>query len=408
MVWTFEEINSDWLGGSPIAIAREKALAAFERCERRLGRGWIEAQRGSAQGALRVIRMGERLASLEGVGGVDTDTLIEGLRNGDRSASSELHALHLLRRDAATEAELYPPAQVGKAWRRPDMRVRLAEPWVYVEVTRTNESEAYLDAQSVVAGLVATVESIEHPFTLEVFLRRQVGEADIYPIRTRVEAFCAARATAGDMPLEGIPPRETFLLLRAGEPGDVVELAREELPNDAGVLILTQGRPGDVVMRNHPGEQYEPRLLMARRVTPPDRHIIVRMPFLDERAARIMGEEARQLPKEFPGLLMIDVGEAPGAFRGWEPLIRRRFQPLINTRVSGVCLFSSGVLLTADGAACPSETKLLINQHAKIPLPPWIADALAAAGAEYERVLGPEQTDRPRAFSVHEMDFKEF
>jgi hypothetical protein len=52
----------------------------------------------------------------------------------------------------------------------------------------------------------------------------------------------------------------------------------------------------------------------------------------------------------------------------------------------------------------PPETRLLVNPHAKVPLPPWVAETIAAAGAEYERVLGPEKPDAPRAYSVYEME----
>lgn len=119
-----------------------------------------------------------------------------------------------------------------------------------------------------------------------------------------------------------------------------------------------------------------------------------------------MDQEARQLPRDVPGLIMIDVGDAAGAFGNWEPLIKRRFQPTINTRVGGVCLFSSGVVLTPDGAACLSETKLLVNPHAKVPLPPWVSETIAAAGAEYERVLGPEKPDAPRVYRVTGMELR--
>src|SRR5215472_2900649 len=112
------------------------------------------------------------------------------------------------------------------------------------------------------------------------------------------------------------------------------------------------------------------------------------MPFSDDRAAQLVHGEARQLPTYSPGLIMIDVGSAAGAFRDWEPLIKRRFQPGINTRLGGVCLFSSGVLLTPNGGACPSATKLLVNPHAMIPLPSWVVEIIVAAGAEFERVVG--------------------
>jgi hypothetical protein len=251
------------------------------------------------------------------------------------------------------------------------------------------------------------VDGIKQPFTLEIFLRREPGEDEIETIRANAARFCAARVAVGELPLEGLPPESAFLFLRHGELGHSVEFAREELPDDLGLLILTQGKPGEIVSCEHLGEEYLPRSSAAKRVrgpTEPDRHLLVRMPFSDERAAEFLHDEARQLPRDAPGLIMINVGEAPGAFIQWEPLIQRRFQPTINTRVSGVCLFSSGVVLTPDGGACPSQTKLLINPHAKVPLPPWVVETVAAAGAEFERVLGPVKPDAPRAYSVTEME----
>src|SRR5438045_2294891 len=98
MVWTIEEIEKGWLAGSHVSASPENMVAAFERCEQVLGRDWIDAQRASELGTsptLAVVRTGQRLASLDGVS--NTGALVEKLRRGDRSAASELHALHLLR-----------------------------------------------------------------------------------------------------------------------------------------------------------------------------------------------------------------------------------------------------------------------------------------------------------------------
>jgi hypothetical protein len=410
MAWTIEEIEKGWLAGNRVAVSPEDVVAAFERCEQVLGRDWIDTQRGGQVGAgptLAVVRTGQRLASLEGV--ADAGALVEKLRRGDRSAGSELHALHLLRFRPPVTAEMYPVARVGQSNRMPDMRARSPDTWVYVEVTQPDQSEAARRAQSILRAAVDLVEGIKQPFTLELFLRREPAVDEIETLREHAARFCAARVAAGELPLEGLPPESAVLFLRHGEPGQTVEFAREELPEDLGLLILTQGKPGEIVICQHLGEEYRPRFSSAKRVrgpTEPDRHLLVRMPFSDERAAEFVRQEAQQLPSDAPGLIMIDVGSAPGAFRKWEPLINRRFQPTINTRVSGVCLFSSGVILTPDGGACPSQTKLLVNPHAKLPLPPWVTETIAAAGAEYETVLGPETPDAPRAYSVHEVELR--
>jgi hypothetical protein len=411
MAWTIEEIEKGWLAGSRVAVSPEDVVAAFERCELVLGRDWIDARRAGEVGVgatLAVVRTGQRLASLDGV--ANAGALVESLRRGDRSAGSELHALHLLRFGPPVTAEMYPAGNVGQSNRVPDIRARSPDDtWVYVEVTQPDQSEAWRRAEAVLRAAVDLVDGIKQPFTLELFLRREPAEDEIETIRTYAARFCAARVAAGELPLEGLPPESAVLYLRQGEPGHLVEFAREELPEHLGLLILTQGRPGEVVISQHVGEEYRPRFGVAKRIrsmTEPDRHLHVRMPFTDARAAEFVDHEARQLPRDAPGLIMIDVGSAPGAFREWEPLIKQRFQPTIGTRVSGVCLFSSGVILTPDGAAYPSETRLLVNPHAKVRLPPWVSETIAGAGAEYERVVGPEKSDAPRAYSVYEMELR--
>jgi hypothetical protein len=411
MAWTIEEIEKGWLAGSRVAVPTEDVVEAFERCEHVLGRDWIDARRGGevcVGPTLAVVRMGQRLASLDGV--ANAGSLVENLRRGDHSAGSELHALHLLRFGPAVTAEMYPAARVGQSNRVPDIRARSPDDtWVYVEVTQPEQSEAGQRAQSVLQAVVDLVEGIKQPFTLELFLRREPAEEEIDTIRAHIARFCAARVAAGELPLEGLPPESAVLFLRHCEPGELAEFAREELPDDLGLLILTRGRPGEVLICQHPGEEYRPRFGSAKRVHGPselDRHLHVRMPFSDERAAQFVEGEAKQLPPDGPGLIMIDVSSAPGAFREWEPLIRRRFQPTINTRISGVCLFSSGVLVTPHGGTCPSQTRLLVNPYAKVSLPPWVTETITAAGVEYEKLLGPEKRDAPRAYSVYEMELR--
>jgi hypothetical protein len=97
-----------------------------------------------------------------------------------------------------------------------------------------------------------------------------------------------------------------------------------------------------------------------------------------QRAERFISSEAAQLSGDAPGLIMVEMTNTKTGFKSWEPLIKRRFQPTIQTRVGGVCLFSSGILLTSTGFAVPSQTKLLLNPHATLPLPSWINTTLEA------------------------------
>jgi hypothetical protein len=181
MSWNYDEIAQEWLGGSVIAVPPEEVVAAFDRCEQAFGRDWISQSRGTIVGAsptLHIVTMGQRLASLAGVGA--TEQLLEKLTRRESSAAAELHAIHLLRSTERTSLELFPKAIVGGREREPDFRIRRDDDlWVYAEVTHTDISEAYERAHVVLDTLSAVIESITRPFDLEVFLRREPTDAEV-------------------------------------------------------------------------------------------------------------------------------------------------------------------------------------------------------------------------------------
>jgi hypothetical protein len=56
------------------------------------------------------------------------------------------------------------------------------------------------------------------------------------------------------------------------------------------------------------------------------------------RAKQFLESEAKQLPKDLPGLIVVQVSHALGAFKTWEPILQRRLQPNLHTRVTNVTL----------------------------------------------------------------------
>jgi hypothetical protein len=366
MTWSLKDIENDWIGGAVSALAAtpDSIVAAFDRTEKALGRDWIEKSRiigGSIvrglSPALHIMDMGQKLAVLEDV--ADPERLLGRIRNNDQSADGELTAIYLLRsRNPDVAVELYP--RVGE--REPDFRVRALgeETWTYVEVTQLTESEANDRAREIMGRIVAAIKPIRLAFALEVFLRRVPTQPEITEILVRVPEFCS----------------------RGGE-------QREELSNSLGFLSLNQSEPGQVVTHEHPGEENASRLGMAQVITGPDepqRHISVRMAFSDERAKAMLDAEAPQLAKDAPGLIIAGVVMATGAMKTWEPLLQRRFQPEIHTRVGGVCLWWGGLFATSKGEEQLFEAKLIVNPHAKFPLPGWISKTLAEIGEDYKRI----------------------
>jgi hypothetical protein len=276
-----------------------------------------------------------------------------------------LTAVYLLRgRRPSLALELGPEAIVGGAPRRPDIRLRKTpeEPWIFVEVTQPDVSENQERIRALLARFANLVRPVKKSFALEVFLRREPTEVEAEALAKRVPEFCL---------LEGA--------------------VTDELPDGLGFLFLNRTRPGLVTLEDPSGEEKRPRLGMAIAVTGPNephRHIAVRIAFSDERADRFLRTEARQLPTDAPGVVMVQMSGAPGGFKTWEPLLLRRFQPDVHTRVSAVCLFGGGLLGTPDGEKWLPETKLLVNQYARFAVPQWLADDLTEAGAEHEKLLG--------------------
>jgi hypothetical protein len=365
--WTIDIIARDWLGeAAAIAVPPEEVLAAFSRCERVLGPDWIERARVGTPGTmptLNVVGMGQRLACIENL--PNNETLVEELRMGEAAAHAELRAIYVLGRLLRPAIELYPTASVGKGERISDFRARRsdAEPWTFVEVTQPDISEEYKELSAQVNSVTNLVETIKRPFALELFLRREPD--DFAAFREHVEACCLASP-------------------------DSNVTVKQELPDGLGLLIFNEYPAGQVVPGDHGEEVVVARLGYSRFIfgpAEPSRQIVLRVPYSDARAERFVSRKARQLPNDAPGLIMIEVAHAPAAYSRWEPLIVRRFRPDMNTRVGGVCLFSSGQMLTDNGATIIDNAKLVLNPHAPIKLPEWVMDSLSAVEAQYDAFI---------------------
>jgi hypothetical protein len=361
--WTWDEISTDWLVGGLLAVAPAEIVAAFNAVEKVLGRAWIEASRmhsgvqvRGTHATLCVVTAGQVLAGLDGVTG--TEQSIERMRQGDDSAFAELTAIHLIRSgEAEAIVEMDPLVQVGTRQRKPDFRLRLGddERWTYVEVTQPDVAEAQTRAQAVLNRFADLVQPIKRSFALEIFFRREPTEAEINALAELVPQFC---------------------LLEGDQSKNVVELA---------ILSLNSSAPGLVVPLEHLGEPNVPRLGCAKAIVGPDephRHISVRMAYADDRAEAFLHQEAKQLPSDTPGLIMVEMSRAPGGIKVWAPILKRRFQPNLHTRVGAACLFRSGHEPTPDGEAWIPEIKLIHNPHAAFPLPPWIIQALSMAAPQ--------------------------
>ncbi len=362
MIYTWQEIEQDWLGGGGgLAAAPDEALAAFNEVAARFGRGWVEAtrtrngvpSRGLAP-TLYIVTMARLLRSLDGL--PNAAGLLEKVSRESPDARAELVAIDLIRTEnPGAIVEVEPEIQVGARHPKPDFRTQVAgDPWTYVEVTNPNASDAQEEVRRGIARLTGLVYACSGTFALEVFLKREPSSAALDLIADTIEH-------------------------EHRSPGH----SAAELPSELGTLYWNYQPPGAIVMDDH-GEPYTPRLSAASVALSTDqngnidqhRHIAVRWPFTDARAETFVRHEARQLPTDAPGLIMIYTAGTVGAMKAWRALIERRLQPDLNTRVSAVCLFSSGLWPTEQGEDWKVQCKLILNPHARFPLPRWISEQL--------------------------------
>lgn len=360
MPWSWPQIEAEWLQGGAIAASQGEVTSAFETVERLLGGAWIESARTGVGGGwiagplptLTVVVMGQMLNSLRGA--VGADGLVARIRQGEPAAQAELTAIYLVKsRCPDASIEVARAVSVEDRMRVPDFRTRLGDSvWTYVEVARPDVSQAEQRVRDILQRLTGRVKVIKKSFALEVFMRREPTDQEVALIEDRVSEFCQ---------LDG--------------------LQQEDL-GGLGLLLLNHHQPGTVVLETPPGEADCHRLGAMQSIsgpTEPARHVVVRIPFSDERAERFVTTESRQLPKDHPGLLMFGVSH----FDTWEPLLRRRLQPSLHTRISGICLWNGGFVLTTGGNAWIPRARLLVNAHANLTLPEWIVEALRRYPAEF-------------------------
>jgi hypothetical protein len=355
MGWSIEDVEQKLLHGKIDTIALPPAivLQAVDRAENALGSEWI-ASYSSAKGlapAMDIVGTGLRLASLEGL--AESETLIKQIRRKDSSADAELTAICLFRSsDPLTELELYPAVGSRKA----DFRLRKGtEPWTTVEVTQALASKERNRIQAILRRLTDALRNIDARFVLELQFRREPTDDEISALCDHLPNFCCLPGQQRAELVDGMG----FLFLDDAEIG---RLRLHEIPELAdtpmvGLVMFQSGGPGGA----------------------PHHQVALRIPFSDKRAEQFLTAEAKQLPKEGPGLVMICVPTSRNELRVWSDLIRRRFQPHMHTRVGGVCLFEGGMMPVGNGYGWLVQAKLIVNPHARVALPEWIHTVVASA-----------------------------
>ena len=355
--WSVERIEREWIEGSLTSLGdrAQYAVRAFQAVDRNLGEDWLLANRAASWGtgpSLGIVHLGQCLLAIEGLSGADI--LFAKIRAGDPSALSELEAVWMFSEVPGVDIELAPDLFVDASVKKPDFRIRRpGERWTYVEVTRPDMSDAAQAAQKLLWRL-NKVCHVSRSFFMEIFLRRTPEQSE-----------------------------EQFLLTQSLALADSEAFGRVDVPHLAIITKAPFTGP-EVTPLNHPEEDNTcPRFGVATMISgadglQPRRLVSVRMPFTDDRADRFIKSEAKQLSREEQGLIMMDMSAARSGMRAWVPLLGRRLQPNLHTRVGGLCLFTKGIEPGHSSLQLLFEIATIANPHTPQPLPSWIWETLSA------------------------------
>ena len=309
----------------------EEAGTAFNGFSSIYGRRWIDEYFGGAQipGYVRRImglwRDYSLIRKLPRSGEI-TERWRSGIN--ENGVATELSILADVFR-TGVELELFPPI-LGRV---PDARIRLsqAQPWTYVEASQRAMSKIQRDSEAAMQRIVAKARDALPTVHSKFAILRLPTELEIQ----RIIDWLCSRPESGAA-LE-----------------DLVMLWIESLDSAVGV--------NDELCEHVP----EPRLFMTQVAGgKPLTKATVAMRIEDRGAAGLLEEEAGQLPSSEPGMVIIDTSRVLGGPDAWEPLICRRLQPSINTRIGAVILTRN--LYGAKGRE--SESITITNCHAATPI----------------------------------------
>ena len=230
-----------------------------------------------------------------------------------------------------------------------------------VEVTALNESTASAQTMALLQRIAERVMTISAPFLLEVLLNRDpVGASEEEQLITIAET--ASREAQG----------------------------RQRDVGDLGSILVKAGDP-QVVVPSLLESDNRPRMAVARALIGPgqlNRQMIARVPFQDQRAEEILRIEARQLPRNECGIVMVNVNRQPSAFESWSLRVPERFAGGQHTRIAAVVLFMHATMATNNGLMWLPFLRVIQNPRATKPLPRWIVETLEAIRADTRRITG--------------------
>jgi hypothetical protein len=347
MAWSFKRIKDEWLGDALVRHSPVELVRLFDLVEATFGEAWIHASRrtSDAMGAhptLHIAITGQLIEAVTDLPG--RSDLLARLRSNEPGSGAELLVIAIVRAtNRKINLTLAPSVAVGARTRQPDLRLTNDGEHVYVEVSAAQSSEEAQEVRDRIDEIAQrALGATPWGNTSEIYLHREPSDHEVSELLSAIGPLCSSGNE---------------------------QMLHKELAN----VVVNSCEPTKVEPYDH-GDAPRPRLSIAHfQITAEGkrRHAVVRYPYSDERAAKFLSNEAQQLPKDTPGIIVLHVSGAVGGMKSWEPLLRQRLRPNLHTRVSAVVLLESGSTWTEQGEAWAHHAAVIVNEHAVIPVPAW-------------------------------------
>ncbi len=332
MPFTIEEIQHTGLGQLSQQELKS-AIEAFNGFEQLFEKTWVDNYFKGMQSRYFVLDLIQAWNDWKQISDLPkANEIIPRWKSGlyEHGVKSELRILAYLRK-SKLDIELFPPVNNRLA----DARIKLpTKKWTYVEISRRHFSKTHIQAQFILTELSAAAAKVKVGRHGKIGIKREITKNQVAEIKKWLENLQAEPAYFKDIAVFHTTGIETG----GADPGDLSTLF-VKTPRRFGTNFKSDN--GQIV---HKGTA----ILHTE----------------DVGAKEMLESEAKQLPKNESGIIVLDLTHVVDGVKEWEPLILNRFKPSINTRISGVIL--SSTFLTQNG---PETTgKFLKNPYAKIPI----------------------------------------
>jgi hypothetical protein len=304
----WDEVVRNWCLGVSLPIVSDRAWEALGALEHlwseRLGEVLTRGQRGYFMMA-HVIDDGLTLAACQNLDG------FEGVLS--RIKKSEQAALSELRFATALVNIGYEPV-LDKEYRgkRPDALIIAENKEIFIDVITPEMSEdkkqAEVIASSLAQKLFHKLANQTIPSRLEIYIL----SPDLHHLADEIAHFLDTPGLSLSEAVHTIP---NIALVKYREP-DSLKNVGPTIPVDTEFPVI------GVARANSSGNS-----------------VTVRLPFTDDRLEQLMHRKLKQFSEDEVNLLVIDLSGVSLSFKRWLPLARRRLQPTINRRFSGIVLF---------------------------------------------------------------------